>query len=312
MRLWDFYLCYCEGGFRERAIGTAQLLLAKPHVPAAGRMSAVVWFRSDLRADDNGALAAACRARRSGHRAVPAHAGAVARATTGARASSCSCGGTCWRCAQRLAALGIPLWVHLVPDFAGAPAAVADVRARAGARPRCTPTRNTRSTRWRATVASPRALRAQGTAWRSLHDFTVLRARHRAHAAGRAVQGVQPVPPCLAGAGARRAGGLRRGAGGARGDRAARRCRTGSRPLRRWTPTGGRSARMPRARGWRTSWSMASRVTTRTGTCRRWTAPRGCRPIWRSARSRCAAASKPRWRTTTANGTAARAARRPG
>ena len=30
IRLWEFYLCYSEGGFRERAIGTAQLLLAKP------------------------------------------------------------------------------------------------------------------------------------------------------------------------------------------------------------------------------------------------------------------------------------------
>lgn len=29
-RLWEFYLCYCEGGFLERSIGTAQLLLAKP------------------------------------------------------------------------------------------------------------------------------------------------------------------------------------------------------------------------------------------------------------------------------------------
>ncbi len=29
-RLWEFYLCYCEGGFLERAIGTAQLLLGKP------------------------------------------------------------------------------------------------------------------------------------------------------------------------------------------------------------------------------------------------------------------------------------------
>ena len=29
-RLWEFYLCYCEGGFIERAIGAAQLLLAKP------------------------------------------------------------------------------------------------------------------------------------------------------------------------------------------------------------------------------------------------------------------------------------------
>lgn len=29
-RLWEFYFCYCEGGFLERSIGTAQLLLAKP------------------------------------------------------------------------------------------------------------------------------------------------------------------------------------------------------------------------------------------------------------------------------------------
>tara|TARA_R110002049_G_scaffold152916_5_gene317091 strand:+ start:7056 stop:8312 length:1257 start_codon:yes stop_codon:yes gene_type:complete len=30
MRLWEFYLCYCEGGFRERIISTVQLALAKP------------------------------------------------------------------------------------------------------------------------------------------------------------------------------------------------------------------------------------------------------------------------------------------
>ncbi|BBP59155.1 cyclopropane-fatty-acyl-phospholipid synthase family protein [Pseudomonas sp. St316] len=29
-RLWEFYLCYCEGGFIERAIGVAQLLFAAP------------------------------------------------------------------------------------------------------------------------------------------------------------------------------------------------------------------------------------------------------------------------------------------
>jgi cyclopropane-fatty-acyl-phospholipid synthase len=29
-RLWEFYLCYCEGGFMERSIGTAQILLTKP------------------------------------------------------------------------------------------------------------------------------------------------------------------------------------------------------------------------------------------------------------------------------------------
>jgi len=29
-RMWEFYLCYCEGGFRERIISTVQLTLAKP------------------------------------------------------------------------------------------------------------------------------------------------------------------------------------------------------------------------------------------------------------------------------------------
>jgi cyclopropane-fatty-acyl-phospholipid synthase len=29
-RLWDYYLCYCEGGFAERAIGVHHLLFAKP------------------------------------------------------------------------------------------------------------------------------------------------------------------------------------------------------------------------------------------------------------------------------------------
>jgi len=30
IRLWEFYLSYCEGGFRERSIGVSQLLMAKP------------------------------------------------------------------------------------------------------------------------------------------------------------------------------------------------------------------------------------------------------------------------------------------
>ncbi len=30
IRMWDYYLAYCEGGFVERAIGTSQFLLAKP------------------------------------------------------------------------------------------------------------------------------------------------------------------------------------------------------------------------------------------------------------------------------------------
>lgn len=31
VRLWDFYLCYCEGGFAERQLGDVQMLLTKPH-----------------------------------------------------------------------------------------------------------------------------------------------------------------------------------------------------------------------------------------------------------------------------------------
>ena len=31
IRMWRFYLSYCEGGFRERIIGTYQITMAKPH-----------------------------------------------------------------------------------------------------------------------------------------------------------------------------------------------------------------------------------------------------------------------------------------
>ena len=30
IRMWEFYLCYCEGGFRERDIGTVQIVFTKP------------------------------------------------------------------------------------------------------------------------------------------------------------------------------------------------------------------------------------------------------------------------------------------
>jgi len=30
IRMWEYYLCYCEGGFRERAIGDVQMVLGKP------------------------------------------------------------------------------------------------------------------------------------------------------------------------------------------------------------------------------------------------------------------------------------------
>ena len=30
VRMWEFYLAYCEGGFRERSIGVSHLQMAKP------------------------------------------------------------------------------------------------------------------------------------------------------------------------------------------------------------------------------------------------------------------------------------------
>jgi cyclopropane-fatty-acyl-phospholipid synthase len=39
--MWEFYLAYCEGGFRERSIGVAHLLLAKPGLRHAALSSVV-------------------------------------------------------------------------------------------------------------------------------------------------------------------------------------------------------------------------------------------------------------------------------
>jgi cyclopropane-fatty-acyl-phospholipid synthase len=30
IRMWEYYLCYCEGGFTERYLGDVQVLLTKP------------------------------------------------------------------------------------------------------------------------------------------------------------------------------------------------------------------------------------------------------------------------------------------
>ncbi len=35
VRMWEFYLCYCEGGFTERVISTAQVVFAKPRARLA-------------------------------------------------------------------------------------------------------------------------------------------------------------------------------------------------------------------------------------------------------------------------------------
>ena len=41
VRMWDFYLCYCEGGFRERVISTVQLAFAKPDYRFQGSVEPV-------------------------------------------------------------------------------------------------------------------------------------------------------------------------------------------------------------------------------------------------------------------------------
>ena len=39
IRMWEFYLAYCEGGFRERSIGVAHMVLAKPGRRRAGTLA---------------------------------------------------------------------------------------------------------------------------------------------------------------------------------------------------------------------------------------------------------------------------------
>jgi len=92
MRLWNFYLAYCEAGFEERQVSVVQLVLNAPAEPPpwrsreggagrpmpdpsgrsdtanGGRFPGLMWFRRDLRLDDNPAWSAAT----SQHREVTA------------------------------------------------------------------------------------------------------------------------------------------------------------------------------------------------------------------------------------------------
>jgi cyclopropane-fatty-acyl-phospholipid synthase len=36
IRMWQYYLCYCEGAFLERAIGNVQMLMMRPDARPAG------------------------------------------------------------------------------------------------------------------------------------------------------------------------------------------------------------------------------------------------------------------------------------
>jgi cyclopropane-fatty-acyl-phospholipid synthase len=40
--MWDFYLCYCEAGFLERALGNAHLVFIKPK-------NRIDWNRGSLK-----------------------------------------------------------------------------------------------------------------------------------------------------------------------------------------------------------------------------------------------------------------------
>jgi cyclopropane-fatty-acyl-phospholipid synthase len=46
VRLWEYYLCYCEGGFAERQLGDVQLLLTKPdcRLPSPGPGATVTGY----------------------------------------------------------------------------------------------------------------------------------------------------------------------------------------------------------------------------------------------------------------------------
>ena len=55
-RLWDYYFAYCEGGFRERFLGTVQMVLARP--------------RSSLVPQGEGASTRASRTTGAGHKAL--------------------------------------------------------------------------------------------------------------------------------------------------------------------------------------------------------------------------------------------------
>jgi len=37
IRMWEYYLCYCEGGFAERVLGDVMMLLVKPRNRCATR-----------------------------------------------------------------------------------------------------------------------------------------------------------------------------------------------------------------------------------------------------------------------------------
>ena len=45
IRMWDYYLCYCEGGFAERQLGDVQMLLTKPRCRLPAVIQRVTYYR---------------------------------------------------------------------------------------------------------------------------------------------------------------------------------------------------------------------------------------------------------------------------
>lgn len=62
IRLWEFYLAYCEAGFRERSIGVSHLLMARPDyrpasLPAVPPMTPSSWAGEERDVTEQGVIA---------------------------------------------------------------------------------------------------------------------------------------------------------------------------------------------------------------------------------------------------------------
>jgi len=75
IRMWEFYLCYCEAGFAERALGDVQMLLTKPRSRRSAAPAArSARHRRATRMSENGwralfrAPPASCAGAPGGHR----------------------------------------------------------------------------------------------------------------------------------------------------------------------------------------------------------------------------------------------------
>lgn len=55
-RLWDFYFCYCEGGFDEAVLGTVQMTFAKPDATAGARSGQESIWAGQPESDAQGVL----------------------------------------------------------------------------------------------------------------------------------------------------------------------------------------------------------------------------------------------------------------